>query len=51
GTLAVALAEGNPVADALGWASAAAALSVQRPGASASMPYRKEIDEEAGTTS
>ncbi len=30
--------------DALAWASAAAALSVQRPGASASMPYRTEID-------
>ncbi|MEW2392749.1 ribokinase [Streptomyces venezuelae] len=51
GALAVALAEGNSVADALGWASAAAALSVQRPGASASMPCRKEIDDEAGTTS
>lgn len=48
GTLAVALAEGNSVPDALGWASSAAALSVQRPGASASMPYRKEIDEETG---
>ncbi|MEV0120140.1 ribokinase [Streptomyces sp. NPDC050703] len=44
GALAVALAEGRPMTDALGWASAAAALSVQRPGASASMPYRKEID-------
>ncbi|MFJ2772701.1 ribokinase [Streptomyces sp. NPDC087300] len=44
GTLAVALAEGNSVTDALGWASSAAALSVQRTGASASMPYRTEID-------
>ncbi|MEV7191678.1 ribokinase [Streptomyces sp. NPDC093510] len=51
GALAVALAEGNSAPDALGWASAAAALSVQRPGASASMPYRKEIDAEAGVTS
>ncbi|MGW2228929.1 ribokinase [Streptomyces formicae] len=51
GTLAVALAEGNSVADALGWASAAAALSVQRTGASASMPYRSEIDGEAQVTS
>lgn len=51
GTLAVALAEGNSVADALGWASAAAALSVQRTGASASMPYRSEIDGEAEGTS
>ncbi|WP_030784011.1 ribokinase [Streptomyces sp. NRRL S-920] len=47
GTLAVALAEGRPVPDALTWASSAAALSVQRPGASASMPYRKEIDARA----
>ncbi|WP_406009526.1 ribokinase [Streptomyces sp. NBC_00637] len=44
GALAVALGEGRPVREALAWASAAAALSVQRPGASASMPYRSEID-------
>ncbi|MGG8407072.1 PfkB family carbohydrate kinase, partial [Streptomyces sp. 12297] len=44
GALAVALGEGRPMRDALGWASAAAALSVQRPGASASMPERAEID-------
>ncbi|MEV7419804.1 PfkB family carbohydrate kinase [Streptomyces sp. NPDC089919] len=43
GALAVALGEGRPVREALGWASAAAALSVQRPGASASMPLRDEI--------
>ncbi|MFE0134695.1 ribokinase [Streptomyces sp. NPDC059037] len=47
GTLAVALAEGRSVPEALAWASTAAALSVQRPGASASMPYRSEIDNEA----
>ncbi|MCX4667879.1 ribokinase [Streptomyces sp. NBC_01381] len=47
GTLAVALAEGSSVPEALAWASTAAALSVQRPGASASMPYRSEIDNEA----
>jgi len=47
GTLAVALAEGGPVPDALAWASSAAALSVQRPGASASMPFRAEIDTQA----
>lgn len=47
GTLAVALAEGGSMPDALAWASTAAALSVQRPGASASMPYRSEIDNEA----
>ncbi|GEK02885.1 ribokinase [Streptomyces sp. NPDC003388] len=44
GTLAVALAEEKPVREALSWAAAAAALSVQREGASASMPYRPEID-------
>ncbi|MER5192660.1 ribokinase [Streptomyces sp. NPDC002755] len=44
GALAVALGEGQPVREALAWASAAAALSVQRPGASASMPYRSEIE-------
>ncbi|MFE1379746.1 ribokinase [Streptomyces sp. NPDC058740] len=44
GALAVALAEERPVPRALAWASAAAALSVQRPGASTSMPYRSEID-------
>ena len=44
GALAVALAEGRPMPDALAWAAAAGALSVQRPGASASMPYRPEIE-------
>ncbi|WP_175409090.1 ribokinase [Streptomyces sp. TRM64462] len=44
GALAVALGEGRPVREALAWASSAAALSVQRPGASSSMPYRTEID-------
>ncbi|MFG2331215.1 ribokinase [Streptomyces sp. NPDC048604] len=44
GALAVALGDGRPVPQALAWASAAAALSVQRPGASSSMPYRSEID-------
>jgi ribokinase len=44
GTLAVALAEGRSVPEALAWASSAAALCVQRPGASTSMPYRSEID-------
>ncbi|GKQ38119.1 ribokinase [Streptomyces sp. A012304] len=46
GALAVALGEGRPVREALSWAAAAAALSVQRPGASASMPYRSEIDKQ-----
>ncbi|MFF5972630.1 ribokinase [Streptomyces sp. NPDC012769] len=44
GALAVALTEGRPAPEALAWASAAAALSVQREGASTSMPYRTEID-------
>ncbi|WP_329278255.1 ribokinase [Streptomyces sp. NBC_01451] len=44
GALAVALAEGRPMPDALAWAAAAGALSVQRPGASASMPFRSEIE-------
>ncbi|AXK36013.1 ribokinase [Streptomyces armeniacus] len=44
GALAVASGEGRPMPEALAWASAAAALSVQRAGASASMPYRHEID-------
>ncbi|WP_217237288.1 ribokinase [Streptomyces sp. AC555_RSS877] len=48
GALAVALGEGRPKREALEWAATAAALSVQRPGASASMPYRSEI--EAGCT-
>ncbi|KUF13914.1 MULTISPECIES: ribokinase [Streptomyces] len=50
GALAVSLAEGTPMPQALEWASAASALSVQRPGASASMPYRTEIDGAAGGT-
>ncbi|MEU5438414.1 ribokinase [Streptomyces sp. NPDC020719] len=48
GALAVALGEGRAMPDALAWASAAAALSVQRVGAVTSMPYRAEIDKAAG---
>jgi ribokinase len=44
GAFAVARADGADLADALRWASAAAALAVQRLGASASMPRRAEID-------
>ncbi|MFD6296226.1 ribokinase [Streptomyces sp. NPDC060235] len=44
GTLAVALAEGREMPEALSWASSAAALSVQRHGATSSMPYRSQID-------
>jgi ribokinase len=44
GALAVARAEGRDPAEALRFAAAAAALSVQREGASTSMPTRAEID-------
>ncbi|MER5930522.1 ribokinase [Streptomyces sp. NPDC002054] len=44
GALAVAVGEGRPMRTALAWASAAAALSVQRPGAQDSMPVRGEIE-------
>ncbi|MFG1750727.1 ribokinase [Streptosporangium sandarakinum] len=44
GALAVARAEGRPQEEALRFAAAAAALSVQREGASTSMPGRAEID-------
>ncbi|MGA2408302.1 MAG: ribokinase [Bacteroidales bacterium] len=45
GALAVALSEGKPVADAIKFAGAAAAISVTRLGAQPSVPFRKEIDE------
>jgi len=44
GTLAVALAEGKSVEDAVRFANAAAALSVTRLGAQTSAPSRKEIE-------
>lgn len=44
GALVVALGEGRPMPEAMRWASAAAALCVQRHGASTSMPYRSEIE-------
>jgi ribokinase len=47
GALAVALGEGRAVPDALAWATAAAALSVEREGASSSMPDRARIDARA----
>ncbi|MFD7032433.1 ribokinase [Streptomyces sp. NPDC059917] len=49
GALAVALGEGRTMRAALAWASAAAALSVQRAGAQDSMPSRAETDAFAGT--
>jgi ribokinase len=45
GGLAVALAEGKPIPDALRFANASAALSVTRLGAQASIPSREEVDE------
>jgi ribokinase len=45
GALAVAMAEQKPVKEALRFASAAAALSVTRLGAQASIPSRAEVDE------
>lgn len=44
GGLAVALADGRPVAEALRFATATAALSVTRLGTAAAMPARAEID-------
>ncbi|MFF3836939.1 ribokinase [Streptomyces sp. NPDC001930] len=49
GALVVALGEGRPAAEALAWAGTAAALSVQREGASTSMPYRAEIEAAFGS--
>ena len=42
--LAVALTEGLPLKEGLRFANAAAALSVTRPGAQASIPSRTEVD-------
>ncbi len=49
GALAVARAEGREPASALRFATAAAALSVGRRGASTSMPHRPEIDRMLGS--
>lgn len=43
--LAVALSEGRPIGDALRFANAAAAISVTRLGAQASVPLRQEVEE------
>lgn len=45
GALAVALAEGQPLAEAARWANTAAAISVTRRGAQPSLPTRRELDE------
>jgi ribokinase len=44
GALAVAIAEGNDLEDAVQFANKAAAISVTRMGAQASAPYRDEIN-------
>ncbi|MCL4841504.1 MAG: ribokinase [Bryobacteraceae bacterium] len=44
GALAVALAEGQAIEQALAFANAAAALSVTRPGAQPAIPHRAEVD-------
>ena len=44
GALAVALAEGNPMVEAIRFAHAAAAISVTRLGAQPSIPTRREIE-------
>jgi ribokinase len=49
--LAVALAEGQAMGDAVRFANAAAAVSVTRPGAQASAPSRAEVEKMLGTGS
>ena len=44
GGLAVALAEGRSLAEAVRWASAAGAIAVTRPGAAPAMPHRHEVE-------
>jgi ribokinase len=44
GALAVALAEGKPMPEAITFANAAAAISVTRHGAQASLPSRAEVE-------
>jgi ribokinase len=45
GGLAAALAEGLPLAEAVTWGCAVAALSVMKPGAQPSMPDRTEVEQ------
>jgi ribokinase len=49
GALAVALSEGKTLLEAVAFASASAAISVTRPGAQASLPWRAEVDEKIGS--
>ena len=48
GALAVALAERRPLGEAVRFATVAASLSVERPGAAAAMPGRAEVDSVLG---
>ena len=45
GALAVALTEGKRILQATAWACIASSLSVTKPGAQASIPFKKEVDE------
>ena len=45
GALAVALAEGRPIEEAIVWANAAGALATTRKGAQPSLPYRRELED------
>jgi ribokinase len=51
GALVTALAEGKPLENAVGFANCAAALSVTRLGAQASVPSRQEVEEMSGASS
>jgi len=44
GALAVALAEGQPLADAVAFANVAAALQVTKLGTAPAMPYRDDVE-------
>ena len=41
--LGVALAEGQPIGEAVRWGAAAGALATTKPGATSAMPYRAEL--------
>jgi ribokinase len=50
GALADALVRGQALADAVGWAVRAAAITCTRPGAQASLPTREEVEALVGST-
>jgi ribokinase len=45
GCFAVALAEGQPLVEAVRWGNAAGALATQRKGAQPSLPRREEVQQ------